>query len=166
MSGDGQHRRVGQGARQSHPAGGGALEHPWGEYRRARLPAGLTYVVGREVIEAGLVRAGARVRSLSLGRPDLPLRAGASTVFDMYFYGDARPHSFPAGTPRADLLLMRWTALPVAVATEVRQQVAQVWLDQGCAWAGCALVAGNTWAAAEHRWSLVVDDGVLSVAQT
>lgn len=141
------------------------LPTPWG-YSRARLPAGLAYVLGRDAIEVGLARAGARVRSLLLGRPDLPVRENVHTIFDVYYYGDARPYSFSPGTPRADLLLMRWTALPVAVSTAVREQVAKVWLDQGCNWAADALVAGNTWAAAEHHWTLIAEQGVLRAAQT
>lgn len=144
----------------------GGEQQPWGDYQRDRLPAGLSYVLGREAIEAGLLQAGARVRSLCLGRPDLPVRGDVLKVFDVYFYGDAHPGSFTAATPRADLLLMRWSALPVAVAAAVREQVAEVWLGQGCAWAAAASGRGNTWAAGEHRWLLVVDHGELRAAQT
>lgn len=83
-----------------------AAQHPWEESSRDRLPAGQTYLLGRDTIEEALVRAGARVQTLSLGRGHLPLRAGPSAVLDVYFYGDGRPLSFTPGIPRNQLLRM------------------------------------------------------------
>ena len=141
-------------------------EEPWGECRRDRLPRGWTFVLGRAEIEAALCAAGARVRSLSLGRPDLPARENVRQVFDVYFYGDAAPGSFSAAVPRPQLLRMRWTALPVEQAAAVAEEVRRVWLPRGCAWAAAAVERGNTWAAQEHRWRLVLNGGSLQVVET
>ena len=141
-------------------------ERPWREYRRDRLPRDWTYVLGRDVIELALREAGAQLRSLSLGRPDLPPRSEAHGVFDVYFYGAAHPGSFTAATPRADLLLMRWTAVPVQLTPAIVEEVRQVWLPRGCAWAAAALENGNTWAAGEHRWRLAHERSVLRVVET
>ena len=142
------------------------LQKPWKEYRRDRLSRGWTYVFSRDVVESALREAGAQLRSLSLGRPDLPPRSEALSVFDVYFYGDSRPGSFSARTPRAELLQMRWTAVPVQLAPAISEEVRQVWLPRGCAWAAAALNHGNTWAAGEHRWRLVHEQGVLRLIET
>lgn len=68
-----------------------ADEVPWDDYSRDRLPQGWTYLLGRGVIEGALREAGARVASLSLGRPDLPQCEQDRDIFDVYYYGDSLP---------------------------------------------------------------------------
>jgi len=140
-------------------------EEPWELYRRDRLPRGWSYVLGRDEIEVALREAGARVRTLSLGRPDLPATTKAQTVFDVYFYGDAAPGSFSAVVPRSRLLLMRWTALPSDQASAVAEEVRGVWLPRGCAWAAAAVERENTWAAQEHRWRVTLEGAALRLVE-
>ena len=132
---------------------------PWQEYRRAELPGGWTYLLGREVIEQALRDAGASIRSLALGRPDQLARAHVSSIFDVYWYGDARAGSFGPRDEGRDLLLMRWTAVPSDVAPRIAEEVRRVWLPRGSAWAAEAPRRGNARSAAEHRWLLVYEDG-------
>jgi hypothetical protein len=139
---------------------------PWQEYRRARLPGGWTYLIGREVIEQALRDAGASIRSLTLGRPDRLARADVLSIFDVYWYGDARSGSFGPRDERRVLLLMRWTAVPGDVARRIAEEVRQVWLPRGSTWAAEAPKRGNAWSAAEHRWLLVYDDGHLRAVET
>jgi hypothetical protein len=132
---------------------------PWQEYRRAELPGGWTYLLGRGVIEQALRDAGASIRSLALGRPDQLARAHVSSIFDVYWYGDARAGSFGPRDEGCDLLLMRWTAVPSDVAPRIAEEVRRVWLPRGSAWAAEAPRRGNARSAAEHRWLLVHEDG-------
>lgn len=141
-------------------------QEPWQDYRRDHLPRGWSHVLGRDDIAAALRGAGARVKALSLGRADGPAEKAVHSVFDVYFYGDASPGSFTAATPRTDLLLMRWSALPAVDASAIAGEVRQLWLPQGCAWAAAAAERGNVWAAREHRWQLRLDRGSLRATET
>ena len=141
-------------------------EDAWSEYSRARLPAGWTYVLGREAIEQGLLDAGARVGRLSLGRPDLPRRGTSLTIFDVLWLGDARAGYYGPGRLGADLLLMRWTAVPHGVAVLISEEVQQLWLPVACTWAAQAVRRGNAWSASEHRWLLRQNDLGLHVQET
>ena len=144
-----------------------ADEAPWDDYSRDRLPRGWTYLLGRGVIEGALREAGARVASLSLGRPDLLQRELSQDVSDVYYYGGAllgHPSTLEA---RSSLLLMRWIAVPSEIAPTIAEEVRQVWLPRGCAWAAAALSHGNGWSAAEHRWRLNYDpDSGLQAIET
>ena len=52
---------------------------------------------------------------------------------------------------------MRWIAVPSGIAPTIAEEVRQVWLPRGCAWAAAVLSHGNAWSASEHRWRLHYD---------
>ena len=144
-------------------------EAPWSDYSRARLPRGLTYAVGRDVIQDELRRAGATIGSLSFGPP--PPRPfdddGGALIFDVYWVGDARPSRLDVyrGAPPTDRLLMRWSGVPSSVRAAIADELAQHWLPIACAWAAEAPHRGNTWAATDHRWMVVRTGTSLRLAE-
>jgi hypothetical protein len=139
--------------------------HPWDEYRKATLPRGWAYPLGQERIAEALKDVGATVGSLSLGRPDLPLKSGPLTVFDVVWLGDAAAGYFgPVGSGR-DRLRMRWTAVPVAARSEVMRQLDDGILRRGCEWAAATLTRGNAWAATEHRFWVTYVDGQMRASE-
>ena len=140
--------------------------HPWGEYRKARLPRGWAYPLGQERIAEALRDVGATVGSLSLGKPDLPPRSRLVTVFDVMWLGDATAGYFGPGRAGRNLLLMRWTAVPVADRSEVVRQLDGGILRRGCEWAAAALERGNAWSATEHRFLVTYVDGQVQVSET
>jgi len=142
---------------------------PWSDYSRAPLLRGLTYAVGRDVIQGELRRAGATIGSLSFGPP--PPRPfdddGGALVFDVYWVGDARPSRLDIyrGAPPIDRLLMRWHAVPSQVRAAVADELVQHWLPFACAWAADAPHRGNVWAATDHRWMVVRTGESLRLAE-
>ena len=139
---------------------------PWDDYRKAQLPGGWAYPLGRDRIARALREAGATVGSLSLGRPDLPPRSEPQKVFDLHWLGDAQAGYFGPIKPGRGRLLMRWTAVPIEHRIQIARQLEDGILEQGCRWAAASLSRGNAWSASEHRFLVSQVDGRLQLFET
>ena len=135
-------------------------------YRKAQLPGGWAYPIGRDRIARALREAGATVGSLSLGRPDLPPRPGRQPVFDLLWLGDAQAGYVGPIKLGRSRLLMRWTAVPVEHRIQIARQLEDTVLEQGCRWAAASLSRGNAWSASEHRFLVSHVDGRLQLSES
>lgn len=138
---------------------------PWASYQRGALRSGLTYPIGRSVVEASLRAAGVHLLTLDFtlygeNRHDTPLLQAVrySDMGSTYF--------LPRGTPdrpRGDLTLY---AVPSGLRAEAAAALTTGGgLRRACAWLAGAERADPTWRDKTRTWRVYLHDGALRVEE-
>ncbi|MEU4689869.1 hypothetical protein [Actinoplanes sp. NPDC023714] len=143
---------------------------PWDEYRRDRLRAGMSYPVGRDLVELALREAGAAVGSLAFVVPTAghPRAGEPQNIIEIFWYGRARARRLAnASLPPADALLMRvW-----AVNSTHRHDVADLLRDAlpaACRWIAAALARdpAGAWSTADHELTVRYANAAVTIHES
>ncbi|MEU4218546.1 hypothetical protein [Actinoplanes sp. NPDC026623] len=126
-------------------------ELPWAEYGRDRLRSGMSYPVGRGLIERSLREAGVTIGSLAFaGHPVSP---GNQDIIEVYWFGRSRSRRLAnASLAPADALFLRVWAVHRARRHEISVLLADA-LPIACRWMAPALARepDSVWSAQNHE---------------
>jgi hypothetical protein len=141
-------------------------ELPWAEYRRGRLRPGMSYPVGRGLIERSLRDAGVTVGSLDFAVPVAghPVSPGNQDIIEVHWFGRSRSRRLAnASLAPADALFLRVWAVHCARRHEVSVLLADA-LPIACRWMAAALARepDSVWSAQNHE--LIVRYGNHAIA--
>jgi hypothetical protein len=128
---------------------------PWDEYRRSRLRSGMSYPVGRNLIERSLREAGVTIGSLDFAVPAAghPVSPEDQDIIEVFWFGKSRSRLLAnASLAPADALFMRVWAVHSTCRHEVSALLADA-LPTMCQWMAAALARepGSVWSASNHE---------------
>ena len=125
---------------------------PWEEYRRDRPRPGMSFPMGRQLVEQALRDANAVIGTLELLVPDYVGRpaAGDLLAVTVDWFSDAQS-GYVASRNRSEAshLLMRVWAVPADQRHQLRD-AASHGVALACRWAAGARERGTAWSASNH----------------
>jgi len=141
-------------------------DEPWESYRRHVLRSGLSYPVGRSIVEASLRAAGVQLLSL-----DFTLNGDNETdtvLLRASRYSDlGTVHDLARGTPNRSRCVLTLYAVPSRVRAEAGAALTTGGgIDRACAWLAATRDANPTWLDTSHSWTAHLHDGVLWMGET
>ncbi len=137
---------------------------PWEEYRRDRPRPGMSYPVGRDLVERTLRETGAMIGTLELLVPvyvrhSEPADPLAVTVD---WFSDARSHRTRS---EASHLLLRVWAIPAEQRHHLRTLASDA-VARACRWAAETRNRGTAWTASSHTLVLRYHQDELTTEET
>jgi len=128
---------------------------PWGRYDKDRLRSGLSYAIGRDLIERSLREAGAVVGSLVFAVPvnGYPILAVEQKIVEVFWFSTLKNRYWATApeTPGGNLMMRVW-AVDSARRHEISGPLADA-VPEVCRWIANASARGtNTvWSAMRHE---------------
>ncbi|WP_426503517.1 hypothetical protein ACPPVO_38660 [Dactylosporangium sp. McL0621] len=141
-------------------------DEPWESYHRHVLRSGLSYPVGRSIVEASLRAAGVHLLALDFhlngdNRADTVLLRAVRYSEIGSTYGLAR------GTPNRPRCVLTLYAVPSEARAEARTALTNGnGLHRACAWLAAAEDAKPTWLDKSHSWTAYLHNDALRVEET
>jgi len=128
---------------------------PWDDYHKSPLRSGISYPVGRDLIERSLCEAGVRIGSLAFAVPAAghPVSPDDQDVIEVFWFGKSRSRQLAnASLVPADALFMRVWAVHSTRRHEVSALLADA-LPAVCQWMAAALARepGSVWSASNRQ---------------
>jgi hypothetical protein len=128
---------------------------PWDEYHKGHLRSGMSYPVGRDLIERSLGEADVRIGSLAFVVPAAghPVSPDDQDVIEVFWFGKSRSRQLAnASLVPADALFMRVWAVHSTRRHEVSALLADA-LPAVCQWIAAALARepDSVWSASNRE---------------
>ncbi|MEV0897330.1 hypothetical protein [Actinoplanes sp. NPDC049802] len=140
---------------------------PWNDYRRSRLRSGMSYPVGRDLIERSLRETGIAIGSLDFAVPTAghPVSPEDQDVIEVSWFGRSRSRRLAnASLMPADALFMRVWAVPSDCRREVSTLLVGA-LPTVCQWlaAASARDPGSVWSTSNHELTVRYRNHALAI---
>ncbi|MER7281487.1 hypothetical protein ABT369_44325 [Dactylosporangium sp. NPDC000244] len=140
-------------------------EEPWESYHRNVLRSGLSYPVGRSIVEASLRAAGVHLLAL-----DFTLYGDSQSdivLLQAVRYSDiGSTYDLARGTPNRPRCVLKLYAVPSAIRAEAGAALTTGGgLLRACAWLAAADHANPTWLDKSHTWTAYLHSGALRVEE-